>query len=258
MVQVAYTGTRVFDGPWRKIVTSIDEISRAHALLADRIDKDVEQPLRSFATSNREMQGMTTIQGNLNVMAKEVDEAQHNNDKISKKGGKASSQKVELALSKLQTANQQWDAQAPFVFESLQSLDERRLNHLRDVLTQLETLEADLVESNRITVEQTISTLLEVDTNQEIRNWSQAAIAGKPLLADRKARQPSIAGTTSGSVHTEASMPPPPPAPRSTTERSTTDRSVTDNRGEHSTKQESLKPESTGGKNVKLIRVCLM
>jgi F-BAR domain only protein len=174
------------------------------------------------------MQAMSTIQGNLASMAKELEDAQHNSDKLSKRAGKASAQKVENALSKLQTANQQWDSQAPFVFENLQSLDERRLNHLRDVLTQLETHEADLVERNRITVEQTLTALLEVDTAQEIRNWSQSAVAGKPIT-ERRARQLSNAGTAMGGVNTDAASMPPPPAPRSTT----------DNRSEHSGKQES-------------------
>jgi hypothetical protein len=215
----------------------MEEVATSHALLSERIEKDIEGGLRSFSQSNREMSGMTTIQGNLNAMAKEVEDAKHNNEKISKKGGKASSQKVEIAMSKLQTATQQWDAQAPFVFENLQSLDERRLNHLRDILTQLQTHEADLVETNRVTVERTLTSLLEVDTDQEIRNWAQFAVAGKPLLGDRKpTRQASVAGTTNESIRTETSQTiPQSPAPAPST---------TDNRSEHSTRLENARQES--------------
>jgi hypothetical protein len=205
--------------PWRKIVVAIEDIAQSHTLLSERIEKDVEQPLRSFATTNREMSAMTTIQGNLSAMARELEDAQDKSDKLNKKGGKASALKVDAASSKLQTANSQWDSQAPFIFEQLQALDERRLNHLRDVLTQYETHEADLIERNRKTVEQTLSALLEVDTAQEIKNWSQASIAGKPLN-ERRVRQPSNAGSGSGGT---ASLPPPP-----------TPRSTTDNQSEHS------------------------
>jgi len=216
---------RVFESPWRKIVESTADIAKSHATLSDRIEKDVEQPLRSFASSNREMQSMTTIQGNLAAMAKEVEDAQHNSEKLSKKG-KASTQKVEAATSKLQSANQQWDSQAPFVFETLQALDERRLNHLRDVLTQYETHASDQVERNRTTVEQALTSLLEIDTAQEIRNWAKASVAGKPIT-ERSARQMSNAG--SSSVAPETALPQ-PPTPRST---------HTDNRSEHSSKHES-------------------
>lgn len=128
---------------------------------------------------------MTSVQGNLSSMAKELEDAKNQSEKLSRKGGKASAQKVEAATSKLEAANVQWDTQAPFIFETLQALDERRLNHLRDVLTQLETHEADQVERSRITAEQTLNSLLEVDTAQEIQNFARDAVAGKPKLERR-------------------------------------------------------------------------
>jgi hypothetical protein len=198
-------------------------------LLSERIEKDVELPLRTFATNNREMSAMTTIQGNLASMARELDDAQEKSDKLNRKGGKASSLKVDAASSKLSTATSQWDSQAPFIYETLQALDERRLNHLRDVLTQYETHEADVIEQNRRTVEQTLSALLEVDTAQEIKNWSQATIAGKPLN-ERRTRQLSTAGSGSGGTSSLA----PPQTPRSNT----------DNHSEHSG------PNEKGGKNM--------
>lgn len=173
---------------------------------------------------------MTTIQGNLAAMAKELEEAQDKSDKLTRKGGKASTQKVESAASKLQSANQQWESQSPFIFETLQALDETRLNHLRDVLTQYETHEADQIERNRITVEQTLSSLLEIDTSQEIKNWSQAAVAGRSMT-ERSARQLSNAGSSvaGGSFGGTNAAPPPPQTPRST---------HTDNESEHSGKHE--------------------
>jgi hypothetical protein len=158
-------------------------------------------------------------------MAKELEDAQEKSDKLAKKGGKASTMKMDIAASRLQTANSQWDAQAPFIFETLQALDERRLNHLRDVLTQYETHEADQVERNRKTIESTLSALLEIDTSQEISNWAAASIAGKPIT-ERKARQLSSVGSSS----TAATHAPPPQTPRST---------HTDDKSEHSGKQDS-------------------
>jgi F-BAR domain only protein len=159
-----------------------------------RIEKDVEQPLRNYATKNREMQAMSTIQGNLSAMAKELDEAQQRADKLGKKGGKANSLKVDNATQKLDNANSQWDSQAPFVFEKLQALDETRLNHLRDVLTQYQTHEADKVEQNRMTAESTLNSLLEVDTALEIQNFARNTTQGKAKL-ERNRRTSSSAGS---------------------------------------------------------------
>lgn len=186
----------IFDTPWKKIVASTDEIANSHTVLAQRIEKDVEQPLRNFPSTNREMQAMSTVQGNLSSMAKELEDARDKSDKLNKKGGKANAQKVDAATAKLQSANQQWDSQAPFIYESLQALDETRLNTLRDVLTQYQTHEADQVERCRITTEQTLSSLLEIDSAQEIQNWSKAVVAGKPMT-EKGPRQLSNAGSSS-------------------------------------------------------------
>ena len=153
------------------------------------------------------MQGISTIQGNLSSMAKELDDAQEKSNKLSKKGGKASTAKVEKASAQLQVAEQQWNSQAPFVFETLQALDETRLNHLRDVLTQYTTHQTDLMQRNTTAVEQTLNSLLEINTSQEIRNWSQAGVAGNPVI-ERRARQSSTAESTAPST-TASNMPPP-------------------------------------------------
>lgn len=205
-------------------------MAKSHTLLADRIDKDIEQPLRNFTSTSKEMSAMSTQQGNLAAIAKELEDAQDRSDKLSKKGGKASAQKVDFAQSRLQSATSSWDGQAPFIFETLQILDERRLNHLRDVLTQYQTLEMDNINRNQRVVESTLGLLLEVETAQEIQNWSQAAgMGGKPAMERRSTtRQSSIAGSTSAG---NISMPA-PPTPAST---------HTDNQSEHSEKREQGK-----------------
>ena len=115
------------------------------------------------------MQAVSTVQGNLAAVAKEVDGAHKRAAKLST--GKSSANKVANATSDVEAANQQWESQAPYVFEQLQALDEGRVNHLRDVLTQLETHEVDLVERNRITAETCLNALLNVDTSDEISTF---------------------------------------------------------------------------------------
>ncbi len=173
---------------------------------------------------------MSTIQGNLANMAKELEDAQSKSDKLSHKGGKASAQKVEIATSRLQTASSTWDNQAPFILETLQSADESRLNHLRDGLTQYESLEIDNLNRCQKIAESTLGLLVEVDTSLEIKHWSQASVQGRPINERRSTtRQPSIAGSTTA----VPTVPPPPATPAST---------HTDNQSEHSGKQEPGKP----------------
>jgi len=143
------------------------------------------------------MANITTISGNLQVMAKELDEAQDKSDRLNKKGGKANAQKVEMANAKLESASQQWESQAPFIFETLQALDEQRTNHLRDVLTQYETHEVDQATRAQATAEETLNVMLEINTEQEIQTWAARMSAGRPKLERRTVtRQSSIVASS--------------------------------------------------------------
>lgn len=218
---------RILDAPWKKIIASTEEIAKSHSMFADRINTDVELPLRNFWVENREMAGFPTIQGNLSSMAKELEDAQSKCDKLSQKGGKASAQKVDAAAARLQTASSQWNSQAPFILETLQSVDESRLNQLRDVLTQYETHEMDnLIRCQQIS-ESALHVLVEVDTSIEIVQWAQAVVAGRPVLDRRSAARQSSSiaeGSPGGNAHSQ-----PPAAPAS---------AHADNQSEHSGKQE--------------------
>lgn len=187
----------IFQTPWDKILQSADAIAASHQLYARNVEKDVEQALRAFQ-SRKEMQSINTISANLQSMAKELDEAQERSDKLSRKGGRANAQKVDQATSRLEAAQQQWESQAPFIFESLQALDEQRINHLRDVLTQLVTHEVDQAARTQASAEDVLNTLLEVQTDQEIKNFVHRTTAGRPKLEKRttSARQSSSAAAT--------------------------------------------------------------
>lgn len=193
----------VFQSPWDKILHSVDAIAASHHLFAQRIEKDVEHALRGFQ-NKREMQNMQTIGANLQTMARELDEAQDKSDKLTKKGGKANAQKVDQATSRLESATQQWESQAPFIFETLQALDEQRVNHLRDVLTQLETHEVDQAARTQAAAEEVLNTMLEVNTSQEVQNFVQRTTAGKPKLERR-----TPAATRQNSVVAPSALSPP-------------------------------------------------
>lgn len=179
----------IFQAPWDKILQSTDGIAASHQLFAQRIEKDVEQPLRNFQ-NRKEMHNMQTISANLLTMAKELDDAADKSEKLSKKGGRANAQKVEQAATRLESASQQWESQAPFIFETLQALDEQRINHLRDVLTQFETHEIDQATRTQGAAEEVLSVMLELNTDQEIQTFVHRTVSGKPKVERRStARQ---------------------------------------------------------------------
>lgn len=158
----------------------MDALAESHSSLGSKIEVDVEKPLRDFASNNRDIQQMPTIQGNLGSMARDIDKAQKATDKLQGKGESADANKVANATSDLEHARAQWLNQAPYVFEGLQKLDEDRVNQLRDSLTQFVTLEVDQVEKSRVAAEQALNVLLNLETADEIKTFALKAAARRP------------------------------------------------------------------------------
>lgn len=144
------------------------------------------------------MHAMTTMQGNLTSMGKAVQEAQDKSDKLSKKGGKANSQKVDLATKKLESANDNWNTEAPHIFENLQLVDEKRINVLRDVLTEYQTFEMEQINVTRAAVEDVLAHVLEVEAATEILNFVHQTTQGKQRRPE--ASRPSIQSRDTGNL----------------------------------------------------------
>jgi hypothetical protein len=193
--------------PWQRIVSGTENLAASHETLAVKIETDVENPLRTFASRNREMQAMTTIQGNLNSIAKELASAQ----KKAAKGGR----KADTATSTAEDVAQQWESQAPYVFEQLQALDETRVNHLRDVLTQFQTHEVDSIEKYRQSAESCLNALLNMETADEIKTFATRMAAGRGSMPRTQTSGVGSARPTSSQIR----APPTPPPPRHADDR---------------------------------------
>ncbi|KAF2007697.1 hypothetical protein P154DRAFT_558108 [Amniculicola lignicola CBS 123094] len=196
----------IFTTPWQKIVSATESTAESHHQLAIKIEADVERPLREFYASNREVQAMSTISGNLQAMAKDIENSKKKAEKLRDKGSKAAAGKVASAVGDVENATQQWDSQAPYVFEKLQAVDESRLNHLRDVLTQFQTHEVDQVERSRASAEETLNVLLNIETADEIKTF---ALRMQSAERPPPSRKQSSFGTPSRGL----APPPVPPIP---------------------------------------------
>ncbi|KAJ5950428.1 Fps/Fes/Fer/CIP4 homology [Penicillium vulpinum] len=166
----------IFQIPWQRIISATETLAVSHEILANKIEEDVERPLRDFSSKSPEMKSMPGIQSSLAGLAKNVETAQKKVDKARARGAKGAD-KLASEIANAEEVHQQWDSRAPFVFEQLQAADETRLNHLRDVLTQLETHEVDQVERGRQAAESCLNLLLNVETADEIKTFA-ARMAG--------------------------------------------------------------------------------
>lgn len=204
--QQTLTRASIFRTPWQSIVSSMNSRAESHAALATNMQSDVERPLLEFQSKSREMNAVTTVQGNLAAMAREVDGAHKKATKLA--GGKTSTIKVANATSDMDAANQQWDSSAPYIFEQLQELDVSRLDHLRTVLLQLETYEVDLVERNRVTAESCLNALLNVDTKDEISTFIARMSGGDSSITPRLGSRNLTSSSSTGAPSSILAQPP--------------------------------------------------
>ncbi|KAL4869756.1 hypothetical protein BDV12DRAFT_167162 [Aspergillus spectabilis] len=193
----------IFQIPWQRIVNSVESVATSHETFAQKIDEDVERPLREFNTKNKELASMPGVQNDLSNLAKNLEASQKKVEKAREKGPKGAD-KLASAVAAAQEVTQQWESRAPFVFEQLQAADEARVNHLRDVLTQLETHETDQVERSRQAAESCLNVLLNVETADEIKTFAAKINGGRPVPPLRQQTSPPPT----------AAQPPLPPPPR--------------------------------------------
>lgn len=160
---------------------------------------------------------MPGIQSNLAGLAKNIDAAQKKVDKAKGKGTKGASA-LSGAIAAAEEMNQQWESRAPFVYEQLQAADESRLNHLRDVLTQLETHEVDQVERGRQAAESCLNVLLNVETADEIKTFAAKMVGNRAPLSSVTSRRQNSQAETPPAIAAAATPPlaaaplaPPPP-----------------------------------------------
>lgn len=222
-------------------------MARSHHQLAERIGRDVEDPLRSFQ-SRSDVGNMNTISANLSSMAKSLEESQREAEKLEKKGGKASTQKVDSVTSRLESNRQQWESQAPYIFESLQAMDESRINQLRDLLTQYFTHEADCAQQTQDSSAAALAQVLEVSSETEILAFTNKITQGRSRIppptrsstrrSSHAETQHSAARPSTGDANSEAAQPSFQPTPMESQPSEPPTPSLNE------PKQEPAKPES--------------
>lgn len=189
----------VFQTPWARILGAVERIAQSHHQFADGIERDVAEPLRDFQQRN-EVQNINTISANLTNLGKDLEDARDKAGKLNKKGAKTNAQKIDAASSKLESAQQDWDSQAPFVFETLQALDESRVNQLRDALTQYQTHESDQAQRTQAIAGETLAVTIEIETESEIRGFVQGTVGDRPAAPTRSSTRRSSVGAAASNA----------------------------------------------------------
>lgn len=171
-----------------RILDSTAALAASHHQFSQKLESEVERPIRDFASRNAEWSSMKNMETNLSAAAKAVDAAEDRAEKLRRRGQKAKAQQVAEAATAVANANAEWDSQAPFVFEKLQAADESRCNSLRDALTRFQTLESDYAQNSMQGAESTLTAILDISTGDEIKGFANRATLGHHKVERKQSR----------------------------------------------------------------------
>ena len=120
----------------------------------------------------------------------------------------------------MEDAQGQWDSQAPFVFESLQVVDEARLDHLRGCLTQFQTFSSEVSTAVNSAAEESLNALLNWQTSVEIEHFYIES-PDLDLDASRASQEPAAASPVGPDSDNSGSPAPGRRSPQPAVQRST-------------------------------------
>ncbi|KAF9102349.1 hypothetical protein BGX29_004695 [Mortierella sp. GBA35] len=139
-----------FTAPWEKLHAETVELATLHGQFSLRISNEIERPMRDFARIHPEWQNLALAETNCNRIAKEFDEKQVKVTKYTKAVEKISGKKAEAAEQKLMEYTKQlestrtaWRLEGPVILQKYQSVDQSRLDHMKQMLAAFEALQTE-------------------------------------------------------------------------------------------------------------------
>lgn len=199
---------------WNEVITEIKDEVASNYRLGQVVDRDVINPLSHYTTNDKRWSEVRHLHSKLSEVAQTIE---FNQEKVEKYQGGRSSDKLEKYQTSLQTANQTWASEAPYVFEVFEYTDFDRLSFLRDSLLRFQTAYSDSLNKISQSNEKALETILNFNPETEIERFAKVSSETSyvPKEARKAAESPTvpkhhsgapIGGTTVPSGNRQASV----------------------------------------------------
>lgn len=196
-----------FSTTWETVLTSIKQNAQASSKFAHKLEKEVEMPLRNYTHGGphaSQWKDLKEMQQGLSSMASKVMHSEESYDKLRKKSG-GRQDKTEHAQVQLAEDRSQWENQAPYILEQVESMDEARLVLLKDALTRFGTLQVDNSQNGIKNTEKALNTVLSFEPLDDMRAFLTKISSGR---ASELVGSSSLGRTNS--IRDNAPLPEPP------------------------------------------------
>ncbi|KAG0342851.1 hypothetical protein BG004_005567 [Podila humilis] len=193
-----------FAAPWEKLSLESTELATLHGQFSLRITNEIERPLRDFPKTHPEWQNLALAEANCSRIAKEFEEKQAKVTKYTRAVERVSGKKAEAAEQKLMDYTKQlestrtaWRLEGPVVLQKYHTVDHCRLEHLKQMVTEFETMQTEIVLQIAEMSGRTSSSVAEFDPDMETELFS----------SEVSMSMRSIEPLDGASVHSEQSHP---------------------------------------------------
>lgn len=182
---------------WNEVITEIKDEIAANSRLGQVVERDVINPLGAYTSKDKRWAEIRNLHSKLSEVAQTVE---FNQEKVEKYQGSRNSEKLEKYQSGLQSANQSWDSEAPYVFEVFEYTDYDRLSFLRDSLLRFQTAYSDALNRISQSNEKALETILNFNPETEIERFAKVSseAAYIPKEARKAAESPVVPQHRSG------------------------------------------------------------
>lgn len=194
---------RSYNAAWEQIKLHVGNVASSHATLARRIASELENPLRSFATSS-DLANISNYENNLQSLAETQETAKHKSEKAKAKG---KAKKQEEKARQENDARALWETESPLIFEKMQTIDEARMTLLKDIFVKCMMMEVEVSQSSVNGSERVINSLLSLAPAKEVETF---------VAQQKDATKLPTLSSTQNTQALSAESPPPPterPAP---------------------------------------------
>lgn len=169
---------------WNEVITEIKDEIAANSKLGQVVERDVITPLGAYTSKDKRWSEIRNLHSKLSEVAQTVE---FNQEKVEKYQGSRNSEKLEKYQSGLQSANQAWDSEAPYVFEVFEYTDYDRLSFLRDSLLRFQTAYSDALNRISQSNEKALETILNFNPETEIERF--AKVSSETTYIPKEARK---------------------------------------------------------------------
>ncbi|OZJ02806.1 hypothetical protein BZG36_04275 [Bifiguratus adelaidae] len=157
-----------FASVWQALLNELNEIATAHGMFGQRVQQEVEQPLRNGANSDPEAEQLRRLEPTMQRLIKDYDDRMAKVTKHKKSTKKDATDKLAEAQKSLNDVRSAWQREGPRILETYQHVERNRLESLKQSVQNFENAQSEQLLKRIEMADATLSLAIAYDVQSEM------------------------------------------------------------------------------------------